>query len=102
MSNTPNTAKTNTTPERTADAQAAPGARPLPALMTEEQTAAYLDVRPSTLATWRSKRAGPAFVRFNQTHGVRYLVSDVERFILDKRTDGANGTPGLAQDACPE
>ena len=49
-------------------------------LLTAEQAAAYLNVKPQTLATWRcTKRYGLPWVKVGRS--VRYRLEDVKRFI---------------------
>jgi excisionase family DNA binding protein len=55
-------------------------------LLTREAAAAYLDVKPQTLACWAStKRYGLRFIRVGRC--VRYRVADLEAF-LKSRTVG--------------
>lgn len=56
-------------------------------LLTTEQAAAFLDLKPQTLAVWRfKKRCGPAYVRIG--HNIRYRMRDLEAW-LESRTVGA-------------
>jgi excisionase family DNA binding protein len=56
-------------------------------LLTENETAEYLQIKPNTLATWRStKRYRLPFIRVGRV--VRYRVEDLERF-LTERTVGS-------------
>jgi predicted DNA-binding transcriptional regulator AlpA len=56
-------------------------------LLTTEEAAAILDVRPQTLAVWRSsKRHGPPYVKIG--HNIRYRMRDLEAW-LESRTVGA-------------
>jgi excisionase family DNA binding protein len=48
-------------------------------LITTSEAAAYLKVKPETLAKWRSVRKGPKF--YHVGGAVRYKVSDLEAFI---------------------
>ncbi|HUT58121.1 MAG TPA: helix-turn-helix domain-containing protein [Phycisphaerae bacterium] len=58
-----------------------------PELLTREQAAAYLGVRPQTLAVWASTgRYNLPMVRVGRS--VRYRVADLERW-LSARTVGA-------------
>ena len=53
------------------------------ALLTEDETAAYLGIKPQTLATWRcTKRYALPFVRVGRA--IRYRPSDVEKFLADR------------------
>lgn len=55
-------------------------------LVYDEHTAAQmLMVQPQTLAAWRSRGQGPAFVRVGRA--VRYLRSDLEQFLRAGRVD---------------
>jgi excisionase family DNA binding protein len=56
-------------------------------LLTREDAAAYLDVKPQTLACWAStKRYGLRYVKVGRN--VRYRKADLDRF-LEARTVGA-------------
>jgi excisionase family DNA binding protein len=58
-----------------------------PALLTREQAAEYLGVKPQTLAVWlTTKRYKLPVVKVGSR--VRYRMRDLERF-LDARTVGA-------------
>jgi len=58
-----------------------------PELLTREQAAAYLGVRPQTLAVWASTgRYNLPMVRVGRS--VRYRVADLEKW-LSARTVGA-------------
>jgi predicted DNA-binding transcriptional regulator AlpA len=48
-------------------------------LISTEEAAAILDLKPGTLATWRVRRFGPSFVRLGKA--VRYRESDVRAFV---------------------
>ena len=48
-------------------------------LLTVAEAAAFLDKRPQTLAIWRMKRRGPAFVRLGRA--VHYRLADLRAFI---------------------
>jgi excisionase family DNA binding protein len=61
-----------------------------PALLTREQAATYLGVRPQTLAVWASaKRYGLPLVKVGRS--VRYRVADLERWLAARTVGGANG-----------
>jgi predicted DNA-binding transcriptional regulator AlpA len=47
--------------------------------LNETDVAKRLGLSVATLRAWRLKRKGPRFVRFGRA--VRYLASDVDRFI---------------------
>lgn len=56
----------------------------LPKLLTERETALYLSVSRAYLSAARVRHSGgPPFVRFGRT--VRYLVSDLDAWIVDNR-----------------
>jgi excisionase family DNA binding protein len=55
-------------------------------LLTREEAAAYLDVKPQTLACWATtKRYGLKYIRVGRN--VRYRQADLDRF-LAARTVG--------------
>lgn len=61
-------------------------------LWTELETAAYLNLKPETLATWRCTARYPLpFVRLGRA--IRYRPVDVERFLAERtvRTDAVGG-----------
>ena len=47
--------------------------------LTEHEVAQRLGLSVATLRAWRLKRRGPRYVRFGRA--VRYLASDIERFV---------------------
>lgn len=49
-------------------------------LLTREQAAAHLGLKPQTLAVWAMKGEGPRYIRLGSR--VRYRVSDIEAFLL--------------------
>jgi hypothetical protein len=52
-------------------------------LLTEEQTAEYLGLRPETLATWRcTKRYSLPYVKVGRS--IRYRPVDVENFVTER------------------
>ena len=56
-----------------------------PALLTREQAAEFLGIRPQTLAVWHATGRYPlAVVKVGRC--VRYRLSDLERF-LESRTE---------------
>lgn len=56
-------------------------------LLNEEQAANFLQVRPNTLAVWRStKRYAIPFVKIGAC--VRYKRADLEAFIQENRVEG--------------
>ena len=54
-------------------------------LATPAELAEFLGVPPHTLAQWRSRGLGPAFVRVGRH--VRYRWSAVERWLDDRERD---------------
>lgn len=52
--------------------------------MNPEEAAAYLDVEPSTLATWRSKNIGPVYYKpggNSKKASVYYFKNDLDDYI---------------------
>lgn len=49
-------------------------------LLTTEEASAALAVTPRTLANWRAKREGPAFLKIGK-RAVRYRRADLEAFM---------------------
>lgn len=50
-----------------------------PALRTPEDAARYLDIKPHTLAVWRWKGTGPAFIRVGRR--IRYRQADLDAWL---------------------
>ena len=50
-------------------------------LLTQEQAAALLHVKPDTLTVWRHRRQGPKFVRIGKRR-IAYLRQQVTDFVL--------------------
>jgi hypothetical protein len=48
-------------------------------LLPEEETAAVLEVEPSTLATWRSQGKGPDYVKLGK--GVFYTINTLSAWV---------------------
>jgi predicted site-specific integrase-resolvase len=63
-----------------------------PALMTVEQVAEVIQVRPRTLFAWRRDGGGPPFVRLGDGRGssIRYPKEDLRTY-LAQRTTGRVG-----------
>jgi excisionase family DNA binding protein len=57
--------------------------------MTEQEVARRLGLSVATLRAWRLRRRGPRYVRFGRA--VRYLASDIERFVQTSAVD--HGSP---------
>jgi excisionase family DNA binding protein len=53
--------------------------------MTEQEVARRLGLSVATLRAWRLRRRGPRYVRFGRA--VRYLASDIERFVRASAVD---------------
>ena len=57
-------------------------------LLTAEQTAKSLGIAPITLACWRVRGQGPAFIKDNPNEKrsrVRYRAEDIERWQQQRR-----------------
>ena len=48
-------------------------------LLTQEQAAEFLNMKPSTLTTWRALRKGPKYSKVGRS--VRYRRSDLVEFV---------------------
>lgn len=53
--------------------------------VSREKAAAYLDLSPSTLATWASLGIGPRFTKLSdgQSGAVRYSLADLRSYMAD-------------------
>ena len=51
-------------------------------LLTPEQAAKILRVKPRTLQAWRYRGGGPRFIKLGR-RSVRYRRSDLKQYILD-------------------
>jgi excisionase family DNA binding protein len=63
-------------------------------LLTPEQAAEQLALRPQTLARWRCEGQGPVFIRLGRS--VRYRQSDLDAWIAQgamRHTSLAVGSP---------
>ena len=61
-----------------------------PKLLTREQAAAYLGVKPRTLAVWAStRRYGLRFVKVGRA--VRYRMADLERWLAARTVGTVTG-----------
>jgi len=47
--------------------------------MTTEEAAAFLSVAPGTMKVWRTRSAGPKYLKMNRL--VRYTQKDLEAFV---------------------
>jgi predicted site-specific integrase-resolvase len=54
----------------------------LPEIMTPAETGKYLGLSIKTLAIWRCKGEGPAYIK---SGGVMYLVSDLKEYVEKRR-----------------
>ena len=54
-------------------------------LLTSDELAEILRLRPTTLANWRSASRGPAYFRIEGT--VRYRISDVEKWLKNRHVE---------------
>ena len=54
-------------------------------LLTSDELARILRLRPATLANWRSASRGPAYFRIEGT--VRYRMSDVEEWVAARQVE---------------
>lgn len=52
-------------------------------LMTTEEVAEYLNIKPKTMKDWRSKGTGPGYMKFGRSRSamIRYRMSDVDQWI---------------------
>jgi predicted site-specific integrase-resolvase len=51
----------------------------LPRMLTPDEAAKFLEVRPSTLARWRWAGKGPPYAKYGKV--IRYRREDIEAFI---------------------
>lgn len=54
----------------------------LPQMLTTEQAASYLNIKSSTLNTWRSLSRGPAYQKFGRS--VRYRIETLREWVEDQ------------------
>lgn len=59
--------------------------------MRPEEAGEYINVKPSTLRWWRCMGYGPAFHKYG--NAVRYLKSDLDKFIAETVSVKHNGRP---------
>ena len=57
----------------------------MPTLMKTKDAAEYLGVEPTTMATWRSKKAGPKYTGSRKL--IRYLKSDLDDYLDSKKSE---------------
>jgi predicted site-specific integrase-resolvase len=55
----------------------------MPRLLTSIEAAQELNIKPQTLAAWRVKGIGPAFIKMG--HCVRYDAEDLRRYKANQR-----------------
>lgn len=67
---------------------------PIGSLLRPEDAARRLNVKTATLAQWRWKGRGPAFVKIGVS--IRYRLSDLDTFIED-RLRSSTTDPGRVQ-----
>jgi len=53
-------------------------------LLTTQQVADMLGVKPETLRGWRCAKTGPPFIRITK-RSVKYDQKDIEKYISDRR-----------------
>jgi predicted DNA-binding transcriptional regulator AlpA len=53
-------------------------------LLTTQQVADMLGVKPSTLRAWRCAKTGPPFIRIT-AQSVKYAAEDIDRFLAERR-----------------
>jgi hypothetical protein len=61
------------------------GGEPLMQLLTTQQVADMLGVKPSTLRAWRCAKTGPPFTRLTK-QSVKYDERDIQKFVAERRT----------------
>jgi len=55
-------------------------------LLNEKEAAAYLDLSPATLRTWRCREKGPVFHRVSRgPNGIKYAVVDLDAYLAAGR-----------------
>lgn len=59
-------------------------------LLSTAEAADLLGIHQNTLRLWRSKKRGPAYVKFSQTE-VKYDIRDIEQWIADHKRGGGDG-----------
>jgi predicted DNA-binding transcriptional regulator AlpA len=62
-----------------------------PEILRAEEVAQRLGVSPKTLANWRWRGIGPAFVKFGEARGrgvIRYEAKDIEVWLASRRHRG--------------
>lgn len=55
-------------------------------LLNEKEAAAYLDLSPATLRTWRCREKGPTYYRVARgPNGIKYIVEDLDAYLAAGR-----------------
>lgn len=57
---------------------------PIPPALTTKEAAQYTGLAEPTLASLRCRGGGPAFVKYSRK-AVRYLISDLDAFMAERR-----------------
>jgi predicted DNA-binding transcriptional regulator AlpA len=52
-------------------------------LLTTQQVADMLGVKPSTLRNWRCAKTGPPFIRITK-RSVKYAQADIDRYVAER------------------
>lgn len=55
-------------------------------LLTTEQAAKYVGVRPKQMQGWRHDKTGPRFIRLN-SKTVRYRMTDLDEWVKSKQVN---------------
>ena len=53
--------------------------------MTTDEAACYLNLSPQTLATWRCRGLGPAYISMKNKGTVRYYPKDLDQWLAERR-----------------
>jgi excisionase family DNA binding protein len=66
-------------------------------LLTEDETADYINVKKETLTTWRcTQRYALPYIRVGRA--IRYRISDVEKFLAERTVSMANAADNKGTD----
>ena len=55
--------------------------------LSNDEAATYLNVHPSTLATWRSKDISPPYYKYPTGGKVFYFKGDLDKWMESERND---------------
>lgn len=68
-----------------------------PAALTAEEAAIYLGLAHQTLANWRARGQGPAYVRLGGAGRPRivYLIEDLDAFLRANRVETTGRKPAM-------